>query len=237
MIETIVLNPEDAKIAEEAGAYRVELISAPELGGLTPSYGMIKEVAQSVAIPVNVMIRPHARSFQYSESELRVMEEDIVAAKALGVNGVVLGALNGADGIDTDSMRRLLSKAEGLDVTFHRAIDETTDLLQAVAVLRQFPQVRRVLTSGGVQGHIAEHKDLLRSMREQAGRSFNIMLGGGMTPENVLGLMRLTGAQEVHFGTALRRGRSYDQPLDGEAVAGLVALLAQLRRERMHLTI
>jgi len=71
MLEIIVLNPEDAKIAEEAGADRVELISAPELGGLTPSYGMIKEVAQSVAIPVNVMIRPYARSFQYSVSELR----------------------------------------------------------------------------------------------------------------------------------------------------------------------
>lgn len=237
MLEIIVLNPEDAKIAEEAGADRVELISAPELGGLTPSYGMIKEVAQSVAIPVNVMIRPHARSFQYSVFELRVMEEDIVTAKALGVNGVVLGVLNENTGIDTDTLRLLLRRAEGLDVTFHRAIDETADLLQAVAVLKQFPQVRRVLTSGGAQGHIAEHKDLLRSMRDQAGRGLNIMLGGGMTPENVLGLMRLTGAQEVHFGTALRRGRSFNQPLDGEAVAGVVALLALLRRERMHLTL
>lgn len=51
-IEAIVLNEEDAKITEAYGANRLELVSAINAGGLTPSYGTIKQVVKSVQIPI-----------------------------------------------------------------------------------------------------------------------------------------------------------------------------------------
>lgn len=68
-IEAIVLNEEDAKTAEAYGADRLELVSAIAEGGLTPSYGTIKQVVKSVQIPVMVMVRPHSYHYNYQQSE------------------------------------------------------------------------------------------------------------------------------------------------------------------------
>jgi copper homeostasis protein len=56
MLEIIATTVEDAKRIEASGANRIELVSALTEGGLTPSYGLIKKVVESVTIPVNVMI-------------------------------------------------------------------------------------------------------------------------------------------------------------------------------------
>ena len=52
---------------------------------------MIEKVINSVNIPVNVMIRNHAKSFRYSGYDLEVMQKDIEIVKSLGANGVVIG--------------------------------------------------------------------------------------------------------------------------------------------------
>ena len=45
------------------GGDRVELVAALTEGGLAPSYALIENALKAVRIPVNVMIRPHAKSF------------------------------------------------------------------------------------------------------------------------------------------------------------------------------
>nr|SUY20301.1 copper homeostasis protein [Clostridioides difficile] len=62
MLEIIGMSVEDAKIIEDVVADRIELVSALTEGGLTPSFGLIESVVNSVKIPVNVMIRHHAKS-------------------------------------------------------------------------------------------------------------------------------------------------------------------------------
>ena len=81
MIEVIATTIEDAIRIEKSGCNRIELVSALTEGGLTPSYALIKNVVKSVNIPVNVMIRPHAKSFNYTYKEIQLMKEDILAAK------------------------------------------------------------------------------------------------------------------------------------------------------------
>ena len=79
--------------AERGGAGRLELCDALFDGGTTPSAGMIAACREHVAIPLFVIIRPRGGGFVYSEPELDVMRRDIVAARGLGADGVVIGAL------------------------------------------------------------------------------------------------------------------------------------------------
>ena len=82
MLEVIATCLEDVKRIESAGGKRIELISSYTEGGLTPSYAFIKAV-EVVSIPIHVMIRPHAKSFTYTEEEIEMMKEDIIVAQKL----------------------------------------------------------------------------------------------------------------------------------------------------------
>ena len=149
MLEVIATCIDDAIKIEESGGQRIELASGLTEGGLTPSYALIKSVVEKVRIPVNVMIRPHAKSFIYSQEDINIMIEDIKIAKKLGANGIVLGVVDEQNNIDEGKLEKLLASAEDLDVTFHRAIEQTKDLIKSVELLTKYPQINRILTSGG----------------------------------------------------------------------------------------
>ncbi len=100
MLEIIGMSVEDAKIIEDCGADRIELVSALTEGGLTPSFGLIESVVNSVKIPVNIMIRHHAKSFVYSKEDISIMQKDIGVVKEIGANGVVFGVLDKNNNID-----------------------------------------------------------------------------------------------------------------------------------------
>lgn len=87
-------------------------------------------------IPVHVMIRPHAKSFTYTEEEIEMMKEDIVVAQNLGAAGVVLGVLNVQNEVDEEKLVDLLSVVDGINVTYHRAIDDTENPVEAMKALK-----------------------------------------------------------------------------------------------------
>ncbi len=74
---------------KQSQADRVELCSALELGGLTPSLGVTEAFLSELEIPIRVMIRPRRGHFTYSDAELNTMKSDIRFFKTLGVEGVV----------------------------------------------------------------------------------------------------------------------------------------------------
>lgn len=225
MFEVIVVTPEEARIAEAGGADRLELVSALSEGGLTPGFGLMKHTIAAVRIPVNVMIRPHSRGFHYRESEIEVMAEEIRAAREAGANGVVVGVLDERRRVHEGHLERLLACAEGMEVTFHRAIDAAEDPVAAAKCLSRYTGIRTILTSGG-PGPIEANTGVLAAMREVAD-PIRIMAGGGLTLANVACVIREGRVQDVHFGTAVRRSGRVDGTLDPGALEVLKVLLAR----------
>lgn len=223
MLEVIAMTVDDAKTIEECGADRIELVSALSEGGITPSYAIIKRVVQSVDIPVNVMIRPHAKSFTYSKEEIEIIKEDINIAKDLGANGVVLGALNNNGDICESFLEDVLYICQGLDVTFHRAIDDLKDPACGIKKLSKYKEIKTVLTSGG-RGYIGNNISVIKEMIGNSGH-INVMIGGGLNLENIKNIADLTGATEYHFGTAVRYNKSYFGDIDRKSLEKLVGIV------------
>jgi copper homeostasis protein len=172
-IEVCVDSVESAIAAERGGAHRIELCSALADGGLTPSSGLIATVRQKVDITLHVMIRPRGSDFCYSDDEFSVMQRDILMAKQLRADGVVLGILDLDGKIDTRRTKQLVELAAPLRVTFHRAFDMSRDLLHSLREL-QTTGIHGVLTSGGKSTAAAGAQTLKRLVAAASG-SIGIM--------------------------------------------------------------
>ena len=196
LIEAAVESLDDARAAVAGGAHRLELCADLDVGGTTPDRTLVASVIAEVRVPVVVMIRPRPGGYVYSPAELDRMRRDVALALVLGAAGVVLGALNDEGRVDVSAMRVLMGAAHGLPVTFHRAIDETPDVLAAIDALRTLG-VSRVLTSGGAPVAL-DGSVILAAMIERAGNALTVIAGGGVRSTNVVELVRRTGVRAVH---------------------------------------
>lgn len=221
MLEIIGMSVEDAKAIEYCGANRIELVSALTEGGLTPSFAMIEKVVNSVNIPVNVMIRNHAKSFKYTKYDLEVMQKDIEIVESLGVNGIVLGLLDDARKIDKIGLEKLLDVVSNIDITFHKAIDET-NVLESVKTLNKYDKITNILTAGGFKS-ISDNINDIKLMIERS--NANILLGGGLNFDNIKRIKEFTQATDFHFGTAVRVDKSPFGEIDINKLTQLVKLL------------
>lgn len=196
ILEICAGSVESAVAARDGGAQRIELCAALEVGGVTPSAGLIAEARKIVGLTLNVIIRPRGGDFLYNEHEAACMEQDIRTCKQLGVDGVVIGALTADGDIDTVLCKRLIAAAKGMSITFHRAFDMCRDPKKALEELIAMG-CDRVLTSG--QAATAEAGiPLLKELVQQAGRRIIIMPGCGVNSNNAAAIISATGATEIH---------------------------------------
>ncbi|MGF2949956.1 copper homeostasis protein CutC [Microbacterium alcoholitolerans] len=198
-LELAVQDPAGMRIAQEAGAARVELTQALALGGLTPSQATVeltRAAAGDDGPEVHAIVRPRAGDFQYSDDEIALMARDVRHLLAAGAQGVVIGC-QGADGtLDRDGLARLLDAAEGAPVTLHRVIDVTPDPVSSLRLARDLG-VTRVLSSGGASRAI-EGLDVLRALVAEAAGGIEVMAGSGITASDVSAIAA-TGVDAVHF--------------------------------------
>jgi copper homeostasis protein len=208
LVEACVDSVESAMAAERGGARRLELCDALFDGGTTPSAGMIAACRERVSIPVFVIIRPRGGGFVYSDDELDVMRRDIVAARGLGANGVVIGALRPDATVHNEHAKSLVDAAGDMPVTFHRAFDFVPDLgLALEAVIGA--GITRILSSGGAPT-AREGVATLAALVRQAGDRLVVMAGGGVREENVREVVSGSGVREVHVRlTRLTRGAGF----------------------------
>ena len=218
LLECCVDTVESAVNAERGGAARVELCAALELGGVTPAYGSIKLARDRIGIPLFVLIRPRGGDFHYTPLEFEIMKEDIVTARELGADGIVLGVLHEDGSIDAERTAELIETAAGASITFHRAFDSTPDPLAALETLCDLG-VDRILTSG--QAPRAEAGiELLGQLQQAAAGRIGILPGGGINHDNCRRIIKMTGAGEIHVGSALSSPDTGQNPREGAACLG-----------------
>jgi copper homeostasis protein len=218
LLEVIASSANDILKAAEGGADRIELCTGLKEGGMTPSLGLIETAAEVSRIPFHVLIRPHSMSYLYDSYDLQTMIKDIRYVKQAGGAGIVIGALTPEGRIDKENLRLLLDEADGLNVTFNRAFDETRNLYEALEDLLTFPQVNRVLTSGGMPSILDAVDTITKLQQKTRGTSIRVLAGAGLTVESYPDFVRQTLVEEVHFGRGVRRNSSIESPVDPQRV-------------------
>lgn len=129
------------------------------------------------------------------------MARDVLAAKSLGADGVVIGALTERGTVDRDGVRRLLEAAHPLPLTFHRAFDASRNLDESLEVIQELG-FQRILTSGGAPT-AEEGIPVLRRLVTKADHL--TILACGTIGANVRTIVEETGVREVHLrATRLR---------------------------------
>lgn len=199
-LEICASNYQSAINAEMAGAHRIELCSELSVGGITPSYGFIKQVIEKISIPVFVLIRPRSGNFTYSDEEFGIMKKDIQMCKDLGCKGIVSGILNVDYSIDIERTQQLIKLANPLEFTFHRAFDWTPNPYEAMEQLIAL-NVNRILTSG--QESYAERGIfVLQQLKKLAKGRIMILPAGGINSENIL-VFKGGDFEEVHCSASI----------------------------------
>ena len=197
-VEACVESLSEALIAEQRGADRIELCADLANDGLTPSFELMEEAASRLAVPVRVMIRPHARSFVYDDADMRHMREAISQCLSLRVEGVVLGMVEPSGRrLDLDQLAELVALAAPLKVTLHKAIDACDAPLDELGRIVQLGGIDAVLTSGK-SATALDGAPLLREMIQLASNHVDIIACGKVTSANLESIHTLLGAKFYH---------------------------------------
>lgn len=195
LLEICANSYQSAKNAKDAGAHRIELCSELAIGGITPSYGLIKQVVQELSIETYVLIRPRSGNFCYTDEEFEVIKNDIQICKNLGCQGIVAGVLNSDNTINTQRTRELVKLSRPLSFTFHRAFDMVPNSEDALKQLIKLG-VERILTSGH-QPKAIDGLNSLKLLKQQAQNRITILVGSGISSKNAK-TFKEEGFKEIH---------------------------------------
>lgn len=220
LLEVIASSIADAIEAEKGGAGRLEIVRDLKRGGLTPSFDLVKEIKQAVALPVRVMLR---ESDGYEATGEDEAERLCVAARgfaSLGVDGFVLGFLKNSE-VDIDLTQRVLACAPYTRVTFHHAFEDVRDKLSALSAIKQLPQVDRVLSHGGTDD-LESRVRRLDSYEKIAAPELMILAGGGIDAGAIFRIARETRIREFHVGRAARAEFNVEGAVQASLVHDLV---------------
>ena len=206
-LEIAVTSLEDALWAAAGGADSHEVLVDLPNGGLTPPTDLVRAVLANLSVPVNVIVRPHARDFHYSDTEFDEILRDARTFAQMGAASIVFGAVTAENHLDIDAIRQVADAIAPTPVTIHRALDGSTDpetALQSVIGI-----VPRILTSGPAP-NAWEGRHVTRQWVERFGQHFEFVISGGISLEQLAELHAITRAPAYHIGGAARTGHSLD---------------------------
>ena len=188
-----------------AGANRIELCRNLEIGGVTPSKKEIRKAMEILHIPIRILIRPRSGDFFFSKQELSQMISDIEFCKAIGCEGVVIGALNKDNSINIEQTKVMAKAAKPMRITFHRAFDEANNLEE---------NLEDVITCGcdslltaGQNTNVVDGISNLEKLIKLADNRIQILAGSGVNHTNAEALYKigiwnfhLSGSQKNKYG-------------------------------------
>ena len=213
-LELCAASIEAVDLAKELNFDRIELCQNLEQGGMTPSPGFI-EYALTFGIETHVLIRPRSGGFRYTTKEIDIVLHDVEACKRMGVQGVVVGILDESDQICKKSLDSIMAISGDMDVTFHRAFDDTYEYDKSLDILIN-AGVKRVLSSG-LARNVEIGMPVLKKMNNFASGRIEIMTGGGVNISNILKLKNEVQPAAIHFSgtnkTVIDEGSMYSETI------------------------
>ena len=215
LLEVIALHENDARRAEEGGADRVELLGSMDHEGMAPEPALVERTRAATSIQIRPMVRLR-EGWSTDGGEATRLRGLISAYVDAGVDGVVLGYLNGLGEVDPEVVRDL-TDGIGVPWTFHRAIDWAFDYRKAWSRVLQFDGVDQVLTAGSSRGLEHGLDEVLAVCRDEPAAAPLVMAGGGLKAEHVPWLVR-AGVRAFHIGTPARPDRSFKAWVDSSLV-------------------
>jgi copper homeostasis protein len=233
ILEIIVSSVEDAVAAERGGANRLEIISHYEVGGLTPSFDLVREITSTVKIPARVMLRESEPFLVTDEGEIERLLDAARTFARLPIDGFVLGFLKEAsDGrsVDHDLLSRVLACGPSLKATFHRAFEELPDPIGAIGELKRHSQIDCVLSRGHGEAWAAE-LDRFIEWERAARPEIRMLLGGGVDEEAIEVFCNASSIRAFHIGQAVREQNRIDGAVLTERVRRIEELIRNFRNE------
>ncbi len=195
-IELCVSSSEAIVLAKNLEIDRVEVCQNLESGGVTPSATLV-QLAISSGLKTHVLIRPRIGGFIYSDEELDMIKKEISYFTSIGVDGIVIGALLSDHRINHKFIQSVRKDYPDLDITFHKAFDDTPDWKASIDILAE-SGVNRILSSG-CSTHVIKGMTVLKSMLEYAHGKIEILPGGGLNENNIDFFVKNVRPDWIHF--------------------------------------
>ncbi len=200
-LELCAANQESVAIASKLSIPRIELCTALELGGLTPSHALIEYACSLKNLNIQVLLRPRPGDFIYTKEEIEILKQDVQNCKQLGVNGIVIGFQKQDGNIDINLMKEFVQLAKPMEVTCHRVFDRIEDQFQAIDELVAC-RVNRILTSGG-KPTAEEGKHQLKELVKYANNRIQILAASGINPSNAKEIINFAKLTQIHFSASV----------------------------------
>jgi copper homeostasis protein len=203
-IEVCIDNYESIKNTLKSNVDRLEVCSALNVDGLTPTVGLVKFAQRISRSETHVMLRPHTGGFIYSKDDQEIMLEDLNVFVESDIDGIVLGALTEDGEIDEGFLMPFLDivKKKNIQITFHRAIDLTQDYFSSIETLIELG-FTRVLTSG-CSSNVLTGLKTIKLIQDKYGSDIEIMPGGGITANNIKAILD-TGVKNIHCSASVNK--------------------------------
>jgi len=209
ILEVIALDAKDAEAAQAGGAHRLELVADMASDGLTPSVATFKQVRGATDLPIRVMLRD-AKGF--APGNLKQLRRQAWDLREAGATEFVLGFLDAEGEIDEGVTLNLLAELGGCGWTFHRALDNSTDVLRSWEIVKTLG-CDTVLAAGSAKG-VDDGMATLKQLAKQEPPA--LLVGGGLQQHHVAELLE-AGVTGFHVGSAVRPG-GWDAPVGAASV-------------------
>lgn len=233
ILEICSVSWKDCQDAQKHGANRIELCASMAAGGLTPSFATFQLAKEHCTIPIAVMIRSRGAGFCYSDEDIEVMRKDAELFLQNGASAIVFGFLTKDRHVDEKLTKTFIDLAHAYqaEAVFHRAIDQCTNIVSEVQVLKKIG-IDRVLTAGG-SGNAEQYIDILKQLQNDYGQDMQIQMCGNIRSDNVKTLMNDTSIWNVHSACRIFLQDESDPVEDTLTYANAYDAVSQIEVERM----
>lgn len=203
ILEVCVDSYKSAFNAFKGGANRIELCSNLIIGGTTPSLELFKKIKKDFDIKINVLIRPRFGDFLYTDEEFDIIKNEVKVFKENGANGIVFGALKFNGELDIEKIKEILEICNGIDFTLHRAFDVCENPIKALQQAIDL-KINTILTSGQ-ENNCVLGKRLIKELVEKANGKIDILIGAGVSPNNIEEMVNFTKSKSFHLSGKIEK--------------------------------